>query len=99
MTDWLVPPLDRPWNADLVDNPDDVAVLNGEETDFEAIVGQEPDLIIALWSAISESDYDLLSGIAPTVASSADYPEFGMPWDLTTPPSPRHWAWPRRARH
>lgn len=84
VTDWVVPPLDRPWNAELVENPDDVTVLNGEETDFEAIAGQEPDLIIALWSAISESDYDLLSGIAPTVASSADYPEFGMPWDLTT---------------
>lgn len=84
VTDWVVPPLDRPWNADVVENPDGVTVLNGEETDFEAIVGQEPDLIIALWSAISESDYDLLSGIAPTLASSADYPEFGMPWDLTT---------------
>lgn len=99
VTDWVVPPLDRPWNADVVENPDGVTVLNGEETDFEAIVGQEPDLIIALWSAISESDYDLLSGIAPTVASSADYPEFGMPWDLTTSTIATALAWPTRARH
>lgn len=44
------------------------------EPPFEAIAEARPDLIVAVYSGITESDYELLSEIAPTVA----YPD--QPW-------------------
>ncbi|GGI08671.1 iron-siderophore ABC transporter substrate-binding protein [Egicoccus halophilus] len=45
---------------------------------YEEIIAQEPDLIVAAYSGITEEQYELLSEIAPTVA----YPEgpWATPW-------------------
>ncbi len=51
---------------------------------YEQIAGLQPDLIIGLYTDMDEQQYRLLSQIAPTIASSGDYPEFGMPWQETT---------------
>ena len=45
---------------------------------------QRPDLIIAINAGLKKGDYDNLSQIAPTVAQSGDYIDFGMPWDEQT---------------
>jgi iron complex transport system substrate-binding protein len=50
---------------------------NVEEPPFEAIASARPDLILAVYSGITDTDYQKLSAIAPTVA----YPD--KPW--TTP--------------
>jgi iron complex transport system substrate-binding protein len=47
---------------------------NTDEPPFEAIAAARPDLILAVYSGITENDYRLLSQIAPTVA----YPD--QPW-------------------
>lgn len=47
---------------------------NTDEVPVEAIAAARPDLILAPYSGITEEEYELLSGIAPTVA----YP--GEPW-------------------
>lgn len=44
----------------------------------------EPDLIIALYTDMDAQQYETLSAIAPTIAPSGEYPEFGMPWQETT---------------
>ncbi len=44
------------------------------EVPFESIAAADPDLILAVYSGISDVDYELLSQIAPTVA----YPD--QPW-------------------
>lgn len=46
-------------------------VPGGESPPFEAIAAAQPDVILAVYSGITEEDYELLSEIAPTVA----YPE------------------------
>jgi len=46
----------------------------GDGIDFEAVAATEPDVILAAYSGLSQSDYDTLSMIAPVVA----YPE--SPW-------------------
>jgi iron complex transport system substrate-binding protein len=46
-------------------------VPGGESPPFEAIAAARPDVILAVYSGITEEDYELLSEIAPTVA----YPE------------------------
>lgn len=51
---------------------------------YEEIATYEPDLIIGLYIDMSEEQYNQLSEIAPVVAPSADYPEYGMPWQETT---------------
>lgn len=40
----------------------------GDGIDFEAVAATEPDLILAAYSGMSQSDYDTLSKIAPVVA-------------------------------
>ena len=44
----------------------------GREVPVEAIAALQPDLIIAVYSGISEDEYKVLSGIAPVVAYPAE---------------------------
>jgi len=55
-----------------VDKP--VLFDEGDGIDFEAVAATRPDVILAAYSGLSQSDYDTLSQIAPVVA----YPE--APW-------------------
>jgi iron complex transport system substrate-binding protein len=60
------------------------ARLDQTAPDFEAIAAAAPDLILAVHSALTQEQYDTLSGIAPTVAQSGDHPDFGTPWQEQT---------------
>ena len=51
---------------------------------YEQITELDPDLIIALYTDMNADQYATLSAIAPTIAPSGSYPEFGMPWQETT---------------
>ncbi len=76
----------HPWIEDALaaaggDAP--VILSSSEGPPVEQIAALQPDLIIAAYSGITEDQYELLSGIAPTIAYS------GAPWstswqDLTT---------------
>jgi len=72
-----------PWAEDALTGPKP-EVLEMVELDFEAIATYQPDLIVAIYSGISENDYATLSQIAPTVAQLGDYIDYGMPWEETT---------------
>lgn len=50
------------------------------ELDYEAIAALRPDVIIATHSGITADEYAKLADIAPTVAQTDAYPDFGMPW-------------------
>lgn len=47
---------------------------------YEAILALQPDLISAVTAGISAEEYETLSQIAPTIAQSDEYINFGMPW-------------------
>ncbi len=66
----------RPW-AKADKTP---AIIGDEELNFEAIAAERPDLIVAVNTGMTRSDYRKLSQIAPTVAQTADFIDFGMPW-------------------
>jgi iron complex transport system substrate-binding protein len=51
---------------------------------YEAILALQPDLISAVTAGITQEEYDTLSQIAPTIAQSGEYVDFGMPWQETT---------------
>lgn len=52
----------------------------GFEVNVEAIAALAPDLILGIFADISEEQYRLLSGIAPTVAGHRDFAPYRTPW-------------------
>lgn len=54
------------------------------ELNIEAIAALKPDLIVAVSSGITDKEYATLSKIAPTLAQSAAYVDFGQPWQEQT---------------
>lgn len=66
-----------PWvsaRLEELDAPAPPLFDEGDGIDFEAVAASQPDVILAAYSGLSQSDYDTLSQIAPVVA----YPE--APW-------------------
>jgi ABC-type Fe3+-hydroxamate transport system substrate-binding protein len=55
-----------------------------EGVNFEAILALQPDLIVAVYSGITQEEYDLLSQIAPTLAQPDGYGDFTIPWQVST---------------
>lgn len=63
-----------PWVAQRLKElgaPKPVLFDEGDGIDFEAVAATSPDVILASYSGLSQSDYDTLSQIAPVIA----YPE------------------------
>ncbi|MBL1078878.1 iron-siderophore ABC transporter substrate-binding protein [Nocardia sp. 2] len=50
----------------------------------EKVAAAKPDLIIGVYSGISEREYQSLSKIAPVIVSRAGYIDYGQPWQDTT---------------
>lgn len=73
-----------PWATQLSGGAVPEIVSNAGEISFEKVAALKPDLILALYEGLDQSEYDTLSAIAPTVAQSTQYDEFGTPWqDMT----------------
>lgn len=53
---------------------------------FEKIAAQRPDLIVAVYSGLSQQDYDKLAAIAPTIAQPRGQIDWGASWqdEITT---------------
>lgn len=59
-------------------------VLPSEALNFEQIAGLRPDLIIGVYSGMAQEEYATLSEIAPTIAQSDEFIDFGVPWQEQT---------------
>lgn len=59
-------------------------VLPASELNFEQVATLRPDLIVGISSGMTERDYGTLSEIAPTLAQSDEYLDFGVPWQEQT---------------
>jgi iron complex transport system substrate-binding protein len=73
----------RPWAADQLADAD-FTTVGGQEIDVEAVAALEPDLIVGVYSFIDQAVYDQLSGIAPTLAQTADHADGATPWQEQT---------------
>ena len=72
-----------PWAAESdAASAGDIEVLSNEDISPEKVAALDPDVIIAIGSGITEEQYETLSQIAPTVAQTDDYAEYGTPWDV-----------------
>lgn len=56
------------------------AVLPSNEINFEQIAALQPDLIVGISSGMTQEQFATLSEIAPTVPQSAEYVDYGVPW-------------------
>lgn len=72
-----------PWAQDEADGAQPV-VLNMDTLNYEAILALKPDMIVSVYAGITEEEYGLLSQIAPTIAQSGDYIDYGTPWQVAT---------------
>jgi iron complex transport system substrate-binding protein len=76
-----------PWaqeEAEAINAAPEVLEMGFGTLNYEAILALEPDLISAVSAGITAEEYELLSEIAPTIAQSGDYIDFGMPWQEAT---------------
>lgn len=77
------------WAADELGDAEPEVLNQGEFTgtadyDLEQLRLIDPDLIIGLYTDMDAEQYADLTAIAPTIAPSADFPEFAMPWQAVT---------------
>ncbi len=73
----------RPWAQQALAGAEP-PVVAAEEINFEALAAQRPDLIVGINSGMEKSDYKRLSKIAPTIAQTSEFVDFGMPWQDQT---------------
>lgn len=75
-----------PWAKDALGAAPLPTVLDNSSdgVPVEQVAALHPDLIIAVYSGITQAEYDLLSALAPVVAQPGDSVDFGAPWDEVT---------------
>lgn len=74
-----------PWAEDEAGDADpEILNMPFGELNFEKIAALRPDLILAVYSGITQKEYDTLSEIAPTVAQTDEFVDFGVPWQEST---------------
>ena len=76
-----------PWAEPLLEElggaePEVLSAADG--IDFEAVAALEPDLIVGTNAGLTEKDYELLSGIAPTVTSVEGSTQYFSSWSDQT---------------
>ncbi|MCH2165716.1 MAG: ABC transporter substrate-binding protein [Marinovum sp.] len=71
-----------PWAADALGDAEPSVIYGA--IDVEAVALLEPDLILAQWSGITETEYALLSKIAPTLPPPQGVGDYGATWQQMT---------------
>ena len=71
----------RPWAQDELAGAEP-QIIGAEEIELEKIAALRPDLILAVYSGLTDDQYATLSKLAPTIAQSDEYVDFGEPWPV-----------------
>lgn len=83
----------RPWNGvdsvgvwaeDELGDAQPEVLSTTDEITVEQVAALSPDLIVDVSDAVDRGRYDLLSKVAPTVVRPKDYPDYGVPWQVST---------------
>lgn len=74
-----------PWaKDDLGGRPLPQVLKNTDGIQFEKIASLKPDLILGIYSALTQEDYDKLSKIAPTIAQPEGQKDWTASWQEVT---------------
>lgn len=86
VTEWFgkQPYATWPWAQGLLGSAQPEILGDSSTIAFEKIAALKPDVILALFSGITQEDYALLTKIAPTVAQPGNVVDYGIPWQELT---------------
>ncbi len=74
-----------PWAEDAAGDADpEILNMPDGNLSVEVIAALDPDLILGVYSGITEDEYATLSRIAPTVAQPGEFVDYGTPWQDST---------------
>ncbi|QFU93180.1 iron-siderophore ABC transporter substrate-binding protein [Amycolatopsis sp. YIM 10] len=74
-----------PWATQKLNGAPLPEVMKGTtDPQFEKIASLRPDLILGLYSGMTQEHYDKLAKIAPTVAQPKEFKDYGVPWQEST---------------
>ncbi|MFG2954902.1 iron-siderophore ABC transporter substrate-binding protein [Streptomyces sp. NPDC048291] len=75
-----------PWAQDKLGSSPAPTVLKdtGTGPQVEKIAALKPDLILAVYSGLTKTQYESLSKFAPVVAQPKQYNDYGVPWQQQT---------------
>ncbi|MGB6181543.1 MAG: iron-siderophore ABC transporter substrate-binding protein [Rhodococcus sp. (in: high G+C Gram-positive bacteria)] len=86
--DWYgnYPSATWPWaQSALGDASPEIVGNTAAGIDVEKVASVNPDLIVGTYAGVTQSEYDTLSQLAPTVTQPDGFADFGIPWrDQTT---------------
>ena len=73
-----------PWAEEYLGDAERPTLLKDSNgIDIEAVAALAPDLIVGLYSGMTEQEYKKLSAMGvPVVAQNGDYADYGTPWDV-----------------
>lgn len=70
-----------PWAKEaLGDAPVPTVLTNTDGVQIEKVAAQRPDLILGVYSGLTQKEYDALSKLAPVVAQPKDKVDYGSTW-------------------
>lgn len=70
-----------PWATEALGSANPPTVLtNTDGIQIEKVAAQRPDLIVGVYSGVTQKEYDALSKLAPVVAQPKDKVDFGSTW-------------------
>src|SRR6478609_11679670 len=70
-----------PWATEALGGAEKPTVLtNTDGVQIEKVAAQRPDLILAIYSGLTQKEYDALSKLAPVVAQPKDKVDYGSTW-------------------
>ncbi len=73
-----------PWATDELGDAEPILLGDSRSVDEEAVIEADPDVILALYSGLTQEQYDDLSRYAPVIAPPATYDDYGIPWQEQT---------------
>ena len=74
-----------PWARDELGDAQPPTVLDSTDgVEIEKVAAQQPDLILGVYSGITQKEYDALSKLAPVVAQPKGKPDYGTSWQEET---------------
>lgn len=74
-----------PWAQGLLNGSTPEIVGTAASTvQIEKVAAAAPDLIVGTYSGLTQTQYDKLSALAPTVAQPKEYADYGIPWQAQT---------------
>ena len=70
-----------PWATVALGNaPKPTVLTNTDGVQIEKVAAQRPDLIVGVYSGLTQKEYDALSKLAPVVAQPKDKVDYGSSW-------------------